>query len=197
MTRISRYRRRTSPLVVLLVGGLIVVAVALVVLLVLLLTRDDPEPMVDSDTAVDEQRTFEFDLPDGWTAVYDGNAIRVESETDLPAFWVEERSGEEIGLVANWNCPRLVNYVDTVVGLVAPWPLAVVYRDVPCAQDENKPVYGRAYGTLDDGRTALIVFGPLDGVTWVVARSAPFTGEVPAQLADAVTFAVTTARRRL
>ena len=196
MTRVSRYRRRTSPLVVLLLGGLIVVAVSLVVVLILLLTRDDPEPMVDVDTAADELRTFEFDLPDGWTAAYDEGTIRVEGGADLPVFWVEERPSEEIGLVANWNCPRLLNYVDTAVGLVTPWPLAIVYRDVPCAQDENKPVYGRAYGTLDDGRTALIVFGPLDGVTWVVARSAPFSGEVPAELADAATFAVTTARRR-
>jgi len=83
-----------------------------------------------------------------------------------------------------------------VKGMV-PWDAAITFMSVPCAQRTDVPVYVHVYLKMNDGsqRMAVLAFAPLDGVTWIVARTDPFAGESSPGLIDAMTGTVTSARR--
>ena len=78
-----------------------------------------------------------------------------------------------------------------------PSEATITFTSVPCAENSAEPAYARMYFTLNDGSgNAVIVMGPVDGVTWVVARSEPFEGQASTDLVTAMTTTVTSARRQ-
>ena len=86
---------------------------------------------------------------------------------------------QQMNLVVNWSCLTLADYVPDVVKAIAPWEVTITYISVPCSENAAEAAIVRVYVTLNDGsgRNAVLAYAPLDGVTWVVARTVPFEGE--------------------
>jgi hypothetical protein len=175
-----------------------VVAAALVALLFWIRAGSETEPMVGPGRFRDATGMFQFDIPQGWRAIYQGSQTRVEPVGGkLPAYTLDARTVEQISFVVNWNCQMLPAHADQMTRAIMPWPVTPPYIAVPCAQSEGVAAYVQAYATLDDGsgRSAMAVFGPLDGQNWVVAVTDPFQGEASRELVDTMTASVTTSRR--
>jgi hypothetical protein len=189
-------RRRQSGLITLALLIVIALAAGLVALLLWVETRDEPEPMIGPGTFNDASGAFRFEVPDGWEVIYESPVTRlIPPNESLPAFTLDARSIDQIALVVNWNCRVLPDFAARATRAIAPWEFTQRYSYVPCATDERVGAYIQSFVTLNDGRSAVIVFGPLDGVNWVVAMSMPFEGQASAALVDTMTAAVLSARR--
>jgi hypothetical protein len=196
-----RQRRGGSPWVTLAVLLLIAAAVGLVGLLLWsqIEVRIHSKPMIGPGRFSDATRAMTFEVLQGWEVIHSGSQTQVvRQDGSLPTYDLEIRSMQQMNLVVNWNCPTLANYVAGTVQAISPWDAKIAYIDIPCAQSSMEPAYARVYLTLNDGsgRNAIIVFGPLDGVSWLVVRAQPFTGEFSADLINAMTATVSSARRR-
>jgi hypothetical protein len=175
----------------------VLAAVALAGLLVWARLQNDPEPMRGPGNYPDAGKRIEFGVFSGWEVFHHRGNTEVRFIDDiLPRYSVEICESVDMALSSNWNCDNLP--VAQMAQAVVPWEATVTYQALPCAGDMTLPVFARVYLTLDDGtdRKAMVVFGPLDGVNWVVARSGPFEEEWPAELVEAMVNSVRTARRR-
>ena len=114
----------------------------------------------------------------------------------LPAYELEVRDMVQMNLVVNWNCPLLPELIPGVMQTIGPQGATITFVSIPCVQKVAEPVNVRVYLTLPDGRSQVFVFGPLDGVSWIVARTVPFEGQSSADLLQAMVQTVTSARRR-
>jgi hypothetical protein len=176
----------------------VLMAVALAGLLVWARLQDDPAPMRGPGNYPDAQNRIEFGVFSGWEVFHRGGETEVRFIDDiLPRYSVEIWESNAMSLGTNWNCANLP--VTQMALAVVPWDATVTYQVLPCATDMTLPVFARVYLTLNDGtdRKAAVVFGPLDGENWVVARSGPFEEEWPAELVEAMVNTIRTARRRL
>lgn len=198
----QRRRTRTgwSPLFTLFVALIVVVAVGLIGLVIWsqIASRPDEKPMLGPGTFADAQDRVKFDVLAGWEVIHDGTQTRVErTDGSLPSYQVELKSIEAINLVVNWNCASLPQYVPGMVKGIVAWGAAITFTSVPCAERSNEAVYVHVYLSMNDGsqRIAVLAFAPLDGVTWIVARTDPFTGQSSADLIGAMDATVTSARR--
>jgi hypothetical protein len=196
-------RRRAyswSPLFTLFIVLIVGVAAGLIGLVIWsqIAVRSSAKLMIGPGTFTDAQDRAKFDVPAGWEVVHDGAQTRVQrTDGSLPSYEVELKSIQEINLVVNWNCATLPQYVPGMVKGIVPWDATITYTSVPCAQRSDSAVYVHAYLSLNDGsqRIAVLAFAPLDGVTWIVARTDPFTGQSSADLIGAMNTTVTSARR--
>jgi len=189
-----------SPLITLFVALLVVVAVGLIGLVIWsqITVRSLDKPMIGPGTFTDEQDRVKFNVLTGWQVIHDGTQIRVErTDGSLPSYAIELKNIHAINLVVNWDCSTLPQYVPGMVKGIVPWDAAITFMSVPCAQRSNEDVYVHVYLRMNDGsqRIAVLAFAPLDGVTWIVARTDPFTGQSSADLIGAMNSTVTSARR--
>lgn len=199
MARYSAVRRRNNwtPLLTLLILVLIAGAVGLIALLVWsqVELRESRKPMLGPGTFPDASETYRFQILDGWQVVHQNSQTLIQHRAgSLPTYELEFPGRERMHLVLNWDCGLLLEAVPTVMEAILPWQGTITYTSVPCAQDNTQPAFGRVYLALDSGQIAVVVFGPVDGVTWVVARTVPFAGESSAALIEAMTRTVTSAR---
>lgn len=175
----------------------VVLAIGLAGLLVWIRLQDDPEPMRGPGNYPDAQGRIEFGVFSGWEVFHDESKTEVRFIEDLlPRYSIEIWQSVDMSLGQNWNCDNLP--VAQMAQALVPWNVTVTYQALPCADDIAMPVFARVYLTLDDGtdRKAAVVFAPIDGVNWVVARSGPFEEEWPPELIDAMVNSVRSARRR-
>lgn len=197
----ARGRRGSSPLVTLAILAIIAVAMALVGLLIWsqIEVKKQTKPMIGPGRFSDATQTYTFEIGDGWKVIHRKNQTQVVREDGtLPSFDLEVRSMQQMNLVVNWSCLTLADYVPDTIKAISPWDVTITYVSVPCSEKVGEAAIARVYVTLNDGsgRNAVLAFAPLDGVTWVVARTVPFEGESSADLTAALTQAVTTAQRR-
>lgn len=195
-----RARRGWSPLTTLVVMLVIAVAVGLVGLLLWsqVEVRRQSRPMVGPGRFSDAGGIMTFKILQGWEVIYQKSQTQVvRQDGSLPTYDVETRSMEQMNLVVNWNCLDLVDRVPDVIKAISPWDAKITYTSVPCSKSVTEAVFVRVYLALNDGsgRNAVIVFAPLDGVTWVVARTLPFQGESTVDLIDGMTTTVTSVQR--
>jgi len=175
----------------------LLLAVALAGLLVWSRLQDDPEPMRGPGNFPDAESRIEFGVFSGWEVFHSGADTEVRFIDDLlPRYSIEIWESIDMALGTNYDCDTLP--VAQMAQAVLPWDATVTYQAVPCADDMTLPVFARVYLTLSDGtdRKAAVVFAPLDGVNWVVARSGPFEADWPAEMVEAMVNSVRTARNR-
>ncbi|HEX3052973.1 MAG TPA: hypothetical protein VHP83_20105 [Aggregatilineaceae bacterium] len=195
--------RRSSATMNWLIMGLVVITLLLVGLLVWLLFVDEESSNVGPGTFSDADNTYAFAVAKGWEVSFSDNTARVAStDSKFPAYHVTLKSVREI-FDQNWYCDSefLRNLdLNTMIQRLVPWQVTLTYSNMPCVEDASEAVYLRLYMTINDGRNqqAVVVMGPLgfDAVNWVVARSDPFSGDVPPALVEAMTEAIKTAKRK-
>ena len=192
-------RRQQSPVIRLLSILAVGLAVLLIALLAWLGLRDAPTAEVGEGRYRDAANTYTFEVPDGWGVMFEDGATVVRYEGGgLPAYRLTTRRIEDVGLLASWNCDLLPGFVPEMARRVSPWEGAsLVYQVVPCATDPAQPAHVQLYMALDNDRRRLgmLLLGPLDGVTWLIAETDPFEGDWPESVVDAMLQTVTTARR--
>jgi hypothetical protein len=201
MVQRSRPRPRSglSPLSNLVVLMLIVASAGLVGLLIWsqIEVRESLKPMIGPGTFMDSTQTIVFDVPQGWEVFHRKTQTRIESvDGSLPAYDLEILDREQMNLVVNWNCLLLPDLIPGVMQFIGPPGSVITFSSVPCAQDSTAPVTVRVYLSLADGRSQVIVFGPLNGIRWVVTRTVPFEGQSSVDLLQAMVTTVTTSKRR-
>ncbi len=186
-----------------LIMALVVVTLILVGLLVWLLFVDEEPSNVGPGTFSDADNTYQFAVSKGWEVNFSDNAARVvPTDGNLPVYHVTIKSVREI-FDQNWYCDsEFLRKLDlsTIIQRLVPWQVTLTYSSMPCVEDAAEAVYLRLYMTVNDGsnRQSVVVMGPLgfDAVNWVVARSEPFSGDVPLTLVEAMTQTIKTAKRK-
>lgn len=143
-----------------------------------------------------------FYVYDGWTVTRADGQTRVTHDAgEWPAFELQPLSLEQIGLVTNWSCFILP---DRAAGIAAEaartlgLDAALTYAFAPdCDADASAPVYVLAYLALtgDPDQQVMFVLGPLDGQTWVLAHTDPFSFAPSQDMQDAIIDAVVSVRR--
>jgi hypothetical protein len=181
--------------------AIIAAAVGLVGLLIWsqIEVKKQTKPMIGPGRFSDAAQTYTFQISEGWKVIHRKSQTQVVREDGtLPNYDLEARSMQQMNLVVNWSCLTLADFVPDVVKAIAPWEVTITYVSVPCSENAAEAALVRVYVTLNDGsgRKAVLAYAPLDGVTWVVARTVPFEGESSADLTAALTQSVTTAQRR-
>ena len=178
----------------------LLLAVALAGLLVWSRLQDDPEPMRGPGNFPDAESRIEFGVFSGWEVFHSGSDTEVRFIDDLlPRYSIEIWESIDMALGTNYDCDTLP--VAQMAQAVLPWDATVTYQAAFESQRWGRGAaiaFARVYLTLSDGtdRKAAVVFAPLDGVNWVVARSGPFEADWPAEMVEAMVNSVRTARNR-
>jgi hypothetical protein len=186
-------RTRRDTYIMLLNWAIVSVGIALVVLIGLLVAEQlsDDEPMRGPGTFPGAQDAFEFRVMDGWEVVHDGAQTLVKHD-ELPTYRVAAQPIEQ-SFAQNWNCEVLQDHIAEVTLALVSWEaVELVTVDIPCADNPAAPGYAQVYLTLTDssGRGALLVFGRLDGLHWITARTDLLNGPAPEGLAEAMRHSV-------
>jgi hypothetical protein len=196
-----RARRSGRPVISVLSILAVVLTVFLVVLLLWLGLRDNSEPVpaVDDGLYRDVADRVRFAVPGGWNVAFEDSATVVQHRAGtLPSYRLDVRRIEDVGLLASWNCDLLPDFLPEMARRVTPWDARLVSYRVPCHENPVEPAYVQLFLTVNDssGRVAVFVLGPVDGVNWFVAGTEPFAGDWYPELIEAMTYTVTSVRRK-
>jgi hypothetical protein len=195
--------RKTSPLQNWLTLGLVVVAVLMVALLIWVAIGSRKEPQSGPGTYKDTKDTFQYDIKAGWEVIQDESKIQIKSTTGkLPTYHLSLKLVKDL-FDQNWHCDKTFwQYVNATQlaqrSVPSDWDFTVTYSSMPCITDINEPAYVILQLLFNDGsqRQSLVVIGPLnlDAISWVVTYSDPKKGDISADLVDAMTYTVKTAK---